>query len=396
MIQPKSELMKSRVEHVKTETIVQRQRDPRLARQMQFQNSTQRNFPQRNRTAPHGPGIQRFGPPSTSFVSNMQSDNNVANRPITTFNAATTMDDSGRQSRPTSKNRISSKDLKNRLTSKTSPKSSHKSNNQKSPSSKTASTPTKSPSSKTSKSSKVTSPSNRSSKDLKKDRYKEKDTNKLSPSRNSATVPLAEAEKKMKEYTIPFKKRSPSPKDKSTKSITDPKVSSTTKTTDSPVKFKGGKANSKSRNYVRRNRDESPVANKDGVEVVQQNTPPSPPMSSTTTTTTELITSPIPPPLIEPITGTVSSVPFTGVAENQSFKSKDNAFIVRMVKISHIVHSMLTRLMISNRLINYCINHRDDILNKFIVIGTGDNFFIKTFLPFFLFNLIFYNLKFFF
>lgn len=382
MIQDKIESAKSRMDHIKTETIVQRQRDPRLARQMQFQNAAQRNFPQRNRGAPPAPAIQRFGLPPTSFVSNNPLDNNIANRPTTAFNGAI-MDDSGRQSRPISKNRSSSKDLKNRLTSKTSPKTSHKSNNQKSQSSKTATTPTKSsPSSKTSKtSSKVTSASNNrsSSKELKKVRYKEKDISKLSPSRNSAIVPLAEGEKKIKEYTIPFKKRSPSPKDKSTKSITDPKVSSTTKTADSPVKFKGGKANSKSRNYVRRNRDESPIPNKDGVEV----TPPSPPMSSTSTTTTsELITSPI-PPLIEPLSGSVSSVPFAGVGENQSFKSKNTTFIVRMVKISHIVHSLLTRLMISIRLINYCINHRDDILNKLIVIGTGDNFFIKTFCRFF-------------
>lgn len=382
MIQPKMEPLapKLRVEPTKeTGTQNVRSRDPRLARQMQFQNSTQRNFNQRNRSAPLGPGIQRFGPPSASFASNSHLENPAVNRPTAAFNA--NMDDSGRQSRTASKNRSSSKDVKNRLTSKTSPKSP-KSNSQKSPKSPSTASSSKS----SSKSSKTSPTNNRSSpKDLKKDRYKDKESSKLSPSRSSGIVALADAEKKIKEYTIPFKKRSPSPKDKSTKSITDPKVSSTTKTAESPIKFKGSKTNPKSRNYVRRNRDESksPIPNKDSADVVQEKTPPSP--TTTSSTTSELIGSPI-QPAIEPttnVTANVGSVPFAGVGENQSFKSKDTTFVVRMVKISHIVHSLLTRLMISIGLIIDCINHRDDILNKLIVIGTGDNFFIKTFCRFF-------------
>lgn len=382
MIQPKTDLSaaRSRIEPIKGETVQQnaRLRDPRLARQMQYQNSAQRNFPQRNRTAPLGPGIQRFGPASASFASNNQLDNQVVNRAPAAFNA-TNMNDSGRQPpRTPSKNRSSTKDVKTRLISKSSPKS-QKSSSQKSPKSPS----TASPSSKSSSKSSKTSPtSNRlSSKDHKKDRFKEKESSKLSPSQA-----LAEAEKKIKEFTIPFKKRSPSPNDKSTKSITDPKVSSTTKTADSPIKFKGSKTNSKSRNYARRNRDESPIPNKD---IVEQKTPPLTASTTTSATTTaaagELSGSPI-PPLIEPVANVpaiVAGVPFAGVGENQSFKSKDTQFVVRLVKVSHIVHSLLTRLMMSIGLIIDCINHRDDILNKLIVIGTGDNFFIKNFLSIF-------------
>lgn len=391
MIQPKTESSstRSRVEPDRAETVAQnvRLRDPRLARQMQFQNSTQRNFPQRNRSAA---GMQRFGHPAASFASNNQLDNPVANRPPATFNA-TIMDESGRPSRIASKTRGSTKDVKSRLTSKTSPKS-QKSSSQKSPKS-----PAKSSSKNSKTSSSNTSPtSNRSSsKDHKKDRFKDKESNKLSPSRNSSA--LAEAEKKIKEFTIPFKKRSPSPKDKSPKSITDPKVSSTTKTPDSPNKFKGSKTNSKSRNYVKRNRDEckSPIPNKENSELVQQKTPPSASStsSSSTTKTSELVGSPV-PPLTEPVLSVpanISSVPFAGDGDNQSFKSKDTTFVVRMVKVSHIVHSLLTRLMISIGLIIDCINRRDNFLNKLIVIGTGDNFFIETFCRFFfVFNFNFF------
>lgn len=399
MIQPKTESSSTRshVEPNRAETVAQnaRLRDPRLARQMQFQNSTQRSFNQRNRSAPLAAGIQRFGHPAASFASNNQLDNPVTNRPPATFNA-TIMDDSGRQSRTAGKTRGSSKDVKNRLTSKTSPKS-QKSNSQKSPKS-----PAKSSSKNSKTSNSNTSPtSNRSSsKDHKKDRSKE--SNKLSPSRgSSAIVALAEAEKKIKEFTIPFKKRSPSPKDKSPKSITDPKVSSTTKTPDSPIKFKGSKTNSKARNYVKRNRDEckSPIPNKDNAEIVQQKTPPSASSTSssstTTTKTSELVGSPVPPPT-EPIPGgpaNISSAPFAGDGDNQSFKSKDTTFVVRMVKVkvSHIVHSLLTRLMISIGLIIDCVNHRDNFLNKLIVIGTGDNFFIETFCRFFFVQIQFFR-----
>lgn len=360
MIQSQTELSgaKSRVEAAKAETVTQnvRCRDPRLARQMQFQNATQRNFNQRNRNAPLG--SQRSGPPSASFAANSHLNNPAVSRPTAAFNANNT-DDSGRQSRTSSKNRSSSKDVKNRLTSKTSPKS-QKSNSQKSPKSPSTASSSKS----SSKSSKTSPTSNRSSqKDPKKDRYKEKESSKLAA--------LAEAEKKIKEFTIPFKKRSPSPKDKSTKSITDPKVSSTTKTADSPTKFKGSKTSPKSRNYVRRNRDDeskSPIPTKDAVDIVQQKTPPSP------TTTSELLGSPNQPASEQTpnITADVGSVPFAGVGDNQSFKSKDTTFVVRMVKVSHIVHSSLARLtMISIGLIIDCINRRDDILNKLIVIGTG-------------------------
>lgn len=382
MIQPKTESgdVKSRIESIKAETGQQnvRLRDPRLARQMQFQNSAQRNFAHRNRNA-SVTGIQRFGPSSVAFNANSQQDNSVVNRPTAAFKA-TNMDDSGRQSRTANKNRSSSKDVKSRLISKTSPKS-QKSNSQKSSKPSSTASSLKSPS----KSSKTSPSSRSSSKDLKKDRYKEKESNKLSPTRSSAiVVASAEAEKKMKEYTIPFKKRSPSPKSKSPKSITDPKVSSTTKTADSPTKFKGGKTNAKPRNYVRRNRDESksPIPNKENTEIVQlKSSPPNTTASSTTATTG----SPIPPAVVEPVqnvSADISSVPFAGVGENQNFKSKKHTtFVVRMVKISHIVHSLLTSPMIG--LIFDCINRRDDILNKLIVIGTGDNFFIKTFCRFF-------------
>ncbi len=403
MVQPKTDASAAKVrsEPNKAETVSQnvRLRDPRLARQSQFQNPTQRNFNQRNRAAP--PVIQqRFGPASVLYASNSQSDNPVLNRPTAAFNA-TNMDDSGRKSRTTSKNRGSPKDMKNRSASKTSPQKSQKSSSQKS-SPKLPSTKSSSKSSKTSPSS-----NNRSSpKDSKRDRYKEKESNKLSPSRSSAISALAEAEKKIKEFTIPFKKRSPSPKDKSAKSITDPKVSSTTKSAaDSPTKFKGNKTNSKSRNYVRHNRDESisPIPNKDNVEIGQQKTSPSTSTisstttstsattTSTTTTASELIGSTlITSAAVEPVANVpanVNSVPLTGITgENQNFKSKDQTFVVKMVKISHVVHScLLTRLMmmISIGLIIDCINRRDNFLNKLIVIGTGDNFFIKTFCRFF-------------
>lgn len=389
MVQAKTEMMKPRVEPMKPETQNVRLRDPRLARQMQFQNSNQRGFPQRNRVPQLAPGGQRFTTtPSATFASNVQLDNCLENRPNISPFTAVNADDSARQSRQ-NKSRTSSKDVKNRATTKTSPKSSQKSSNHsKSQTTKSLSTPSKSSSKSSKSSTKTNSPnSHRSpSKELRKDRHKEKESSKVSPSRSAALLALAEAEKKIKEFTIP-KKRSPSPKDKLVKSITDPKVSSTTKTAGSPVKFKSGKTNLKSRNYMRRNRDESesPVPSKDIGEIGTQKMPPSPPSMPSTTTTSELTGSPK-PPIVEAEPSSVS-VPFdAGVGDSQSFKSKDTKFVVRLVKISHIVHSLLTRLIISNGLINDCINHRDDFLNKLIVIGTGDNFFIKTFLPFFIFQ----------
>ncbi|KAJ6647215.1 Pre-mRNA cleavage complex 2 protein Pcf11 [Pseudolycoriella hygida] len=301
-----------------------RLRDPRLARQMNFPNA-QRNFNPRNRSAPPAVVAQRFGAQSASFGSNNHSESGTVSR-STAFNG---MDDSSRQSRLPNKSRSSTKDVKSRLSSKTSPKS-QKSSNQKSHLTKSpsASSTSKSSSSKNAKSSSSSSSNRSSTKDLKKDRYKEKESCKLSPSRSSANSTLAEAEKKIREFTIP-KKRSPSPKDKSVKSITDPKVSSTTKTLDSPTKLKGSKTSSKSRNNARRNRDDSKSPlNKDSSESVQQNTPPS--QAATTTTpavaassTSELISSPIAPEVetTANLSPRISSVPFTGVGENRNFKN---------------------------------------------------------------------------
>lgn len=362
MIQPKTDtsVPKSHAEPA-------RLRDPRLMRQMQFQNN------QRNRGVPPGPAQQRFGHLSPAFPSNSQLDHPTVNRPPF---SAPLVDDSSRKSRTASKNRSSSKDVKSRSTSKTSPKSQKSSSSsQKSSKSSNLSSPKSS-----SKSSKTSSPSSRSSpKDPKRDRYKDKELSKVSPSQSLAMTNLAEAERKIKEFTIP-KKRSPSPKDKLIKSITDPKVSSTTKTADSPTKFKGNKTNSKSRNYVKQNKDGSvsPTSNKDSVDVVQQKTPPATATATAaaeTTTTSESIGSSIASSTNEPLQTNIGSEPITGAGENQDFKSKDTKFVVRMVKISHIVHNLLTRLMISDGLIIDCINRRDDILNKLIVIGTGDNFF---------------------
>ncbi|KAG4070400.1 hypothetical protein HA402_006542 [Bradysia odoriphaga] len=395
MIQPKvinSMAQKTRMEIHKPESALQnvRSRDPRLARQMQFQNSAQRNFNQRNRTASPAFVNQGFGPASTHFVPNNLADNAIAHRPPTAFTAAS-MNDSGRKSRTAIKNRSSSKEVKNRSTSKTSPKS-QKPNSQKS----SPKSPGSSSSKSSSKSTKPCPTSNRQlPKDPKKDRYKEKEPNcKLSPNRSAAIAALAEAERKIKEFTIP-KKRSPSPKDKSTKSITDPKVSSTTRTADSPTKFKASKSNSKSRNNTRHNR-----GGRESAEIVQPETAPSTTSASvtatiipTTTTTSESIESSPIPPSIEPVVNVpvnVSCVPLTGAGENQSFKSKEIIFVVRMVKVSQIVHNLLTRLIMSmsKGLISDCINRSDNddddddddvILNKLIVIGTGVNFFIKTF-----------------
>ncbi|KAG4070353.1 hypothetical protein HA402_006495 [Bradysia odoriphaga] len=301
MIQPKAEPAAQNV----------RPRDPRLARQMQFQNSAQRNFNQRNCTASPAFGNQGFGPASTHFVSNSQVDNVIGHRPAAAFNAAV-MDDSGRKSRTASRNHSSSKEVKNRSTSKTSPKS-QKLNSQKS----SPKSPGSSSSKSSSKSSKSSPSSNRlSPKDQKNDRSKEKE------SKSAAIAALAEAERKIKEFTIP-KKRSPSPKDKSTKSITDPKVSSTTKTADSPTKFKASKSNSKSRNNTRHNHGDGESA-----EIVQPETSPSTTSVTatiipTTTTSESIESSPI-PPSIEPVVNVpanASCVPLTGAGENQSFKN---------------------------------------------------------------------------
>lgn len=403
-------------------------RDPRLMRQMQSQNPPQRNFNQRNRAGPAPPAMQHFGHPSASFASNNQMDD--PSRRSAMFNEMP--DDSSRKSRTASKGRGSAKDVKSRLNSKTSPKSQKLSSSQKSPKSSSSSS-TSSASKSSSKSSKTssTSPSSRTSpKDLKKDRYKEKEAAKVPLGRSSAA--LAEAEKKIKEFTIP-KKRSPSPKDKSTKSITDSKVSSTTKTVDSPNKLKGNsKLNSKSsRVNVKPHRDGSPpVSAKENVETVPHQQPDkrqkTPPAVSTITTNATTATATVAAAATITTTSTATTIesssndvatinassstggsgsgdhPFAGTGDNQDFKSKDNNFVVRLVKISHIVHnSLLTRLtmmmmmILSNGLIVDCINRRADILNKLFVIGTGDNFFIKTFCGFFFLILKFFETIFF-
>lgn len=377
MIQPKTidpMARKARIESHKAEPAPQnvRPRDPRLARQMQLQNSTQRNFNQRNRTASPAFGNQSFPPASTHFVANGQLESLIANR-STAFNA-TNMDDSARKSRAPSKNRSSSKDVKNCVvTSKTSLKSQKANSQKSSPKSPGSSSKSSSKSSKSSPSSNRQLP-----KDQKKDRCKEKESSKQSPNRSAAITALAEAERKIKQFTIP-KKRSPSPKDKSAKSITDPKVSGTTKTADSPspTKVKNNKSNSKSRNYVRHNRDE------DNGEIVQQQSPPPPPTTSTTPSSVIDTTTTTPESVANVQTNAASCVPFTGAGDSQSFKSKETTnFVVGMVNISHIVHNLLTRLMMmSIGLISDCINRSDDICNKLIVCG---NFFLlkKNFLNF--------------
>ncbi|XP_037041667.1 uncharacterized protein LOC119078281 [Bradysia coprophila] len=300
MIQPKAVNAESAPQNV-------RPRDPRLARQMQFQNSAQRNVNQRNRTASPVFANQGFGSASIHFVPNSQVDNAIAHRPAAAFNAAI-MDDSSRKSRTASKNRSSSKEVKTRSTSKTSPKS-QKPNSQKSSPKSPASSSSRS-SSRSSKSS--PSSNHQSPKDQKKNRNKETE------SKSVAIAALAEAER-IKEFTIP-KKRSPSPKDKS---ITDPKVSSTTKTADSPTKvIKASKSNSKSRNNARHTRGGG-----ESVEIVQPETVPSTTSVTAptipTTTTSESIESPI-PPSIEPVVNVpakASCVPLPGAGENQSFKN---------------------------------------------------------------------------